>query len=170
MIKKIVMIIVVLGCVICLGVDDYLHAEMDKQNFKVVDGDSLEQGDERIRILNIDAPEYKQYCHNADGERYLCGKKALEHLRQFVSKGITCRRIDKDRYGRSLAECFMDDGTDVGRQMVVDGWAVAYGDAYVNEEIVARKNKRGIWQGKFMRPELFRALKRSREHSRNKKI
>ena len=47
--------------------------------------------------------------------------------------------------------------------MVALGWAVAYkrySTDYVTDEILAKKSKKGIWQGRFMRPELFRALER----------
>ena len=42
----------------------------------VVDGDSLEVGNERLRLMNIDAPEFFQKCHDASGWKYLCGFEA----------------------------------------------------------------------------------------------
>ena len=47
--------------------------------------------------------------------------------------------------------------------MVRLGQAVAYTqytDAYVSAEQEARQAKRGIWRGRFMNPELYRALMR----------
>lgn len=164
--RNIVMILFLLGTGICWAVGEYDGAVWAAENLKVVDGDSLENGEERIRILNIDAPEYKQFCYNAAGDKYMCGQKALEYMRYLVKDGVRCEKRDTDRYGRSLSECYQNDGTDVGRQMVLSGWAVAYGDAYLPEEAEARKHKRGIWQGRFMRPELFRALQKSRKSSR----
>ena len=43
--------------------------------------------------------------------------------------------------------------------MVQNGWAVAYryySDDFIKNEEIAKKNKAGIWQGKFLDPYLFR--------------
>jgi endonuclease YncB( thermonuclease family) len=64
-------------------------------------------------------------------------------------------------------ECFDMNGNSINRQMILAGWAVAYGEKYVQEEAQARALKKGIWRGKFMRPELYRALKR-KQKSRTK--
>lgn len=40
---------------------------------RVVDGDTLELGKERIRLFGIDAPESKQLCKNNRGNDYACG-------------------------------------------------------------------------------------------------
>ena len=40
---------------------------------RVVDGDTLELGKERIRLYGIDAPETKQLCKNNTGKDYACG-------------------------------------------------------------------------------------------------
>ena len=54
--------------------------------------------------------------------------------------------------------------------MVISGWATSYGNQYTEEEKIARKSKLGVWQGKFMRPELFRALNRNKDkRNKNKK-
>lgn len=164
--KKIIALLMFLGMIICLIIGEYQAEAFEAKAFKVVDGDSLETGDERIRILNIDAPEYMQYCYDADGAKYMCGQKAAEYMRSKMNTSVRCERFGQDRYGRTLAECYQSDGVNIGRQMVLDGWAVAYGDAYLQEESSARENKRGIWNGKFMRPELFRALEKSRKKGR----
>jgi hypothetical protein len=44
---------------------------------KVVDGDTLELGKERIRLYGIDAPETKQLCKNSKGQDYACGMMQL---------------------------------------------------------------------------------------------
>lgn len=166
MLKNIMAVVVILGACICLAAEDYNKGQSKAESFNVVDGDSLGLNGERIRILNIDAPEYKQYCFDADGKKYMCGKRALRYMRELAKDKMVCKREDIDRYGRSLAKCHLPNGEDVGRLMVLAGWAVAYGDAYVEEEAAAKKNKKGIWQGKFMRPELYRALNKSRERLR----
>ncbi len=131
--------------------------------FVVVDGDSLEYQGERIRILDIDAPEFLQKCYDGSGWQYRCGFEAKEYLRKLVSGNVRCERFGKDRYGRSLMDCYTANGVNVGSEMVRQGQAVAYSDRYQKEEREAKAAKRGIWQGKFMRPELYRALKKSHE-------
>lgn len=131
--------------------------------FVVVDGDSLEYQGERIRILDIDAPEFLQKCYDASGWQYRCGFEAKEYLRKLVEGNVRCERFGQDRYGRSLMDCFSASGINIGQEMVRQGQAVAYSDRYQKEEREAKAYKRGIWQGKFMRPELYRALKKSHE-------
>lgn len=136
------------------------------ETFRVVDGDSLERGGERIRLLDIDAPEFLQKCYDGNGWKYRCGFEATEFMRSLVRPGITCRQHGVDKYGRSLMECYQENGMNINRQMVLQGHAVAYGKKYQKEEAEARAARRGIWRGRFMRPELYRALKKSRERSR----
>lgn len=139
----------------------------ENSKYKVVDGDSLEAGDVRIRLQGIDAPEYLQDCFDINGEKYRCGIKSSDYLQSLMQGEVKCNKYGKDRYGRYLSECFNSEGININRQMVISGWAVAYGEEYIEEENIAQKAKLGVWQGKFMRPELFRALNRSKD-KRNK--
>jgi endonuclease YncB( thermonuclease family) len=52
--------------------------------------------------------------------------------------------------------------------MVLRGWAVSYSDKYKKEEDIAKNKRSGIWKGRFMRPELYRALHMNQKN--NKKI
>ena len=133
------------------------------ERIKVVDGDSLEIGSRRIRLLGIDSPEYVQNCYDKNHKKYSCGIKAKHYMEKLVAQGnIECREISKDRYDRSLSVCYCGD-VDLNEEMVKAGWAVAYRDddgKYQQAENEAKKQKIGIWQGKFMRPALYRALER----------
>jgi endonuclease YncB( thermonuclease family) len=43
--------------------------------------------------------------------------------------------------------------------MVEEGWAIAYryySNDYIFEEEIAKKNKKGIWQGNFIEPYVWR--------------
>ena len=126
---------------------------------KVVDGDSLEIGSTRIRLLGIDSPEYKQYCNDKNHKKYSCGIKAKKYLEDIIKSGnVECKEYSEDRYKRSLSVCYIDN-EDINEKMVRAGWAVAYRDegiTYKKAEYHAKKEKVGIWQGKFMRPELYR--------------
>lgn len=70
---------------------------------RVVDGDTLRCGSERIRLLGIDAPELGR-C-NPPGRRCAPGdgKASTNNLRLAMSGKITINRVSKDRYGRTIA-------------------------------------------------------------------
>lgn len=126
----------------------------------VKDGDSLEIGDRRIRLDGIDAPEFTQVCQNAQGNDYECGKESLHYLESLMAqKDVDCKCLpQQDRYKREICECFAG-GISLNRAMVAAGQAVAYRDkTYVKEQESAEENKLGIWQGKYMRPAIYRIL------------
>ncbi len=131
---------------------------------RVIDGDSLQVNGVEVRLHGIDAPELRQTCRDASGRRYPCGRMARQHLRQLVrGRTIRCRRITTDRYRRMIARCTLPDGTDIGQRMVRDGWAVAfvrYSRAYVGDERLARQARKGLWQGRFVPPAVWRRMQR----------
>ena len=132
---------------------------------KVVDGDSLEIGRRRIRLLGIDAPEYRQFCFDAQKQKYECGKESRAYLDKMLKNArykVDCRAQKTDIYKRELAECFIGK-TNLNLEMLKAGWAVVYrsdDEAYLRAEKKARKQQKGIWQGKFLRPEYYRRLNR----------
>jgi endonuclease YncB( thermonuclease family) len=114
----------------------------------VVDGDTFDLQGERIRIHGIDAPEAGQTCIQ-DGRRVSFGRQATWHLRRLV--GIStprCRRLELDRYGRTVAICLVGD-VDLGAEMVRAGLARDYrqysAGLYAKEEAEARAAGRGVW-------------------------
>ena len=125
--KKLIFLII--GAVVTI-----IFTANGSDNYKVVDGDSLEQGTVRIRLIGIDAPEFLQECQDKDGQSYRCGNKATEYLQSLMNGKIKCHHIDKDRYNRNLSECLNGENLNINRQMVLSGWAVAYGDNYKDEE------------------------------------
>lgn len=142
---------------------------MAQVRVKVVDGDSLEIDDARIRLQGIDSPEYGQFCHKANNAPYDCGSEATKYMQKLVDMGkVVCIEEDIDRYGRHLSICYVDDyennlRLNINIEMLKAGWAVVYrsNDYEMFEaEQFAKDQKLGIWQGKFMKPELYRALKR----------
>lgn len=98
----------------------------------VVDGDSLTILGDRIRLYAIDAPELHQPCRQGGA----CGTTARDHLAKVINgRSLVCEKLDTDRYGRDIAQCFIDEapeagkpvkGEDIGRAMVRDGQAMAY--------------------------------------------
>ena len=66
---------------------------------KIIDGDSIEIKNEKIRLLGIDAFEKKQNCSKEDGTKYKCGERAISNLSTIISdQPIRCITKKKDRY------------------------------------------------------------------------
>lgn len=136
------------------------------KSVSVVDGDSLEMDGARIRLEGIDAPEYYQDCYQANRKKYACGIEARQYLQKLVDGGkVRCVEHDLDRYKRSLCSCEVinkiGEKKNINEEMVRAGWAVVYKSKYSDytaAEQNAEKNKLGIWQGKFMKPQLYRVL------------
>lgn len=123
----------------------------------VIDGDTIEVHDQRIRLHGIDAPESSQVCVDGAGVEYRCGQKAAFALDDFlkVSRPVTCVQTDVDRYRRVIARC-QSGGRDVAEWMVENGHALDWHryskGEYAAAERAARAGKRGMWQGLFARP------------------
>jgi endonuclease YncB( thermonuclease family) len=134
--------------------------------YQAVDGDSFRAGKIEVRLFGIDAPEYRQMCRASDGAQKPCGKLARDQLSKLIrNKEVSCKTLDRDRYGRQVAVC--KDGTlDINREMVRQGWALAYRKHsidYVAAEREARNAKRGIWAWEFDKPEEYRSRSRAVE-------
>lgn len=129
---------------------------------RVIDGDTLDVADQRIRLHGIDAPESRQLCRR-NGESWRCGKDATRALKALLgSRSVRCEELDRDRYGRVIAKCAVD-GMDLGGWLVSRGWALAYrrySADYVPHETKARTARNGIWQGDFMSPWDWRKMVR----------
>ncbi len=147
-----------------LQADEIISSEANP--IKVVDGDSLEIGSHRIRLTGIDAPEYHQYCKTPDKKSYPCGKQSLTHLKNLIKDTqVKCIIHKKDKYNRDLCTCYANN-TNLNAEMVRSGYAIVYLQSdYQTEQSEAKVHKRGIWNGKFIHPRLFRRLQ---EEKRNK--
>ena len=86
------------------------------------DGDTCTSSTgEKIRLACIDTPELR-------GKRAdpVPAKEARDYLRELVvSRQVAIRRITTDRYGRTVAELFID-GSNVQQQLVASGHASIY--------------------------------------------
>ena len=139
-----------------------LFSSLAAAQIKVVDGDSLEMNGERIRLDGIDAPEFSQICHDAQNQEYECGQTAKAYLQDLTTDSdVQCNCLpDVDKYQRKICECFIN-ATSLNRAMVTAGMARAYrNEKYRKDEEDAAMHKRGLWQGKHMRPALYRILHR----------
>ncbi len=130
---------------------------------KVIDGDTIKINSKKIRLYGIDAPEKKQKCKKtyltisfmSFTKDYMCGEVSTEKLIKKINKQkLNCNILDVDRYKRLIGECFKRN-INLNSWMVSNGYAVAYrkySKKYVSDEINAKNNKLGIWQGKFEMP------------------
>lgn len=120
-----------------------------------VDGDTIDLAGQRVRLYGIDAPEIAQTCH-IGATAYPCGKESLSHLVQLIAgQTVTCTERARDRWRRLVAVCKLPDGTDIGRQMVRNGHALAfvrYSLDYQPDERYAQAARAGLWRGSFVPP------------------
>ena len=125
---------------------------------RVVDGDTFvvrfAGEDTRVRVIGIDTPE------TVDPRRpVMCfGKEASAKAEELLD-GVSVRleldstQGERDKYGRILAYAFLPDGTDFGKEMIVEGFAREYTyDApyryqaeYRTAEQEAKVSTRGLW-------------------------
>jgi len=120
----------------------------------IVDGDTITISGTKIRLHGIDTPEKDQVCRDA-GVIWKCGYEATEALREWTyTKEVRCVGEDKDKYGRLIAECFVD-GYNLNARLVSEGWALAYrrySKKYIPQEDEAKAAKKGMWAGEFVAP------------------
>ena len=121
---------------------------------KVIDGDTIHIGKNKIRLFGIDAPEKDQICIK-DNNKWLCGESSTSELLKIINNdNVLCKVLDIDQYSRLIAECFKNN-ININQYMVNEGWALAYryySKKYTINELHAKVNKKGIWQSKFINP------------------
>ena len=127
---------------------------------KVIDGDTIKIGNEKIRFGGIDAPELKQICFKNE-EKISCGILVKNVLKKKIGKETPkCISEGKDVYKRTVAECFIN-GESLSKFLVSNGYAFAYrkySRKFIKDERFAKKNKLGLWSMKFIFPWEFRKL------------
>ena len=127
-------------------------------SLRVVDGDTIVFKGEKIRFAGIDAPELKQTCMQDDQE-VKCGMVAKIMLVKKIGNYIPkCVSEGKDRYKRTLAECFVN-GESLSKFLVRSGYAFAYkkySTKFIKDENFAKVNKHGMWAMTFKYPWNYR--------------
>lgn len=136
-------------------------AEPIEGKASVVDGDTFDIGDQRVRLLGIDAPELDQSCIDAARRSWPCGRRAEAALRSWLgSAPVRCLPAYYDRGGRAVAHCTAR-GRDIGAWLVANGWALDYprysDGAYRAAEQSARSHRLGVWVGTVTPPWQWRA-------------
>ena len=135
----------------------------------VIDGDTLDIRGERIRILDIDAPESGQFCfkkaENLDVGAWPCGQQAALALSNWIGQQtVTCETTRKEAnefYKYWLARCAVA-GQDVAEWLAANGWAVPDRDCKCDatRDVAhrARAAQLGIWTSAFTLPWIWRQL------------
>jgi len=137
--------------------------QVNSQELRVVDGDTIHLNGEKIRFTGIDTPELKQTCIKEEAIDP-CGITAKEILIKKISNNkVLCISEGKDQYNRTLAECFVNDES-LSSYLVRSGYAFAYrkySKKFVPDEDYAKLNKIGMWSMKFSYPWEYRKLNKN---------
>ncbi|WP_440656726.1 thermonuclease family protein [Candidatus Pelagibacter sp. HIMB1509] len=163
--KKLIILIIISSIFFIITYNDVRSENINKISgfAKVVDGDTIKINSKKIRLYGIDAPEKKQKCKKtyltisfmSFTKDYMCGEVSTQKLIKKINKQkLNCNILDVDRYKRLVGECFKRN-INLNSWMVSNGYAVAYrkySKKYISDEINAKNNKLGIWQGKFEMP------------------
>lgn len=143
--------LLLIACLVCSGTE---AADLSGVP-RVVDGDTLSIGAIKIRLVGIDAPETDQMCLDANASRWACGIEARNQLASYIAgQVIRCVSSGTDRYGRTLATCWLG-ARNLNGWMVEEGWALAYiqySSAYVLGQERARGRQVALWRGAFIAP------------------
>ena len=136
----------------------FTYTNINPQDIKITDGDTIKINGEKIRFSGIDTPELSQTC-TKEGVKNSCGLKAKQILMdKIVDNKVICIKEGKDRYKRILAECFVNNES-LSRYLVRSGYAFAYrkySKKFIIDEDYARANKLGMWSMEFEYPWDFR--------------
>ncbi|WP_120632590.1 thermonuclease family protein [Ruegeria sp. EL01] len=138
---------------------------------RIIDGDTLVDGDIRFRLVGVDACEMGQPISFPDQEGELnCGYFARAFIEDFIAgQQIVCYDQGGRSYDRIVARCFAGAGwptmrTDIGGFAIYSGWAVPTKHAgdlfrarYLLEYMLAKLAWRGAWNGSSVHPEVWRA-------------
>ncbi len=137
---------------------------------QVIDGDTIKIQDISVRLFGIDAPEKKQIC-TFESQPYKCGLESSQFLKKIIesSSYVDCSYRDFDRYKRIIGECVSHnkivnkkttESLNLNYLMVRNGHAIDYRryskGKFSLAESLAKKEKKGIWRGKFEKPENWR--------------
>lgn len=124
---------------------------MDGDTFWVIKSNGKE---EKIRLIGINTPESR---NTGRTQVEYFGKEASTYVKSLLSGRRVRLEYDVgryDRYKRTLAYAFLEDGTFLNALLVKEGYAnvatyppnVKYVELFTKLEREARNNKRGLWR------------------------
>ncbi len=125
---------------------------------KVVDGDTfwVDDGSEKglkIRLIGVNTPETR---HPQKQVEYY-GTEASDYVKSLLTGRKVELQFDVerfDRYGRTLAYVYLEDGTFLNAEIIKNGFGqvmtippnVKYSEEFVKLERKAREEKVGLWK------------------------
>jgi micrococcal nuclease len=134
---------------------------------RVVDGDTVILTDgQKVRLIGIDTPESRRNGKLArdmektrqDADTIIAlGKRSAQFTRSLTEGKRVRLEYDvekRDRYGRTLAYLYTEDGMFVNAEILREGYAmvltvppnVKHKDLFVKLQKEAREAKRGLWR------------------------
>ena len=119
---------------------------------RVIDGDTIVlNGNETVRLIGVDTPETK----NPRKPVEVFGQEAYEFTKSLVEGKKVRLEYDQDKvdkYDRTLAYVYLDDGTFLNAQIILQGYGHAYTafpfkymENFRNYERMARERGLGLW-------------------------
>tara|TARA_B100000902_G_scaffold62474_1_gene69426 strand:- start:34 stop:483 length:450 start_codon:yes stop_codon:yes gene_type:complete len=136
-------------------------SNVNAQELRIIDGDTIHLNGKKIRFSGIDTPELKQKCIR-NGVKNSCGITAKKLLTKVIgNNNVDCVSEGQDQYNRILAECFVNNES-LSSYLVKSGYAFAYrkySKKFIDDEDYARTNKLGMWSMQFEYPWDFRRKK-----------
>ncbi len=125
---------------------------------KFVDGDTFwvkhaNGSEEKIRLIGVNTPEAR---NTGRTQVEYFGKEASDYVKKYLTGKKVRLEYDvqrKDRYKRTLAYIYLEDGTFLNAHLVEKGYAtvatyppnVKYADHFVKLEKKARSGQKGLW-------------------------
>jgi endonuclease YncB( thermonuclease family) len=189
--QRYLMALVVLVATVMINQSEQFFSNFDNEDndligpafANAIDGETLFIRGIEVALFGIDAVERDQICQDKDGKDYPCGQRATQALQTLVqSEPVVCLPIVSVNERRVLAICEVVSDAEtapmegaaflegyrpdsLSRLMIVEGHAVGVGigqEVFNEEEIQAQTLRRGIWQGSFQPPRLWRSSQSSK--------
>jgi micrococcal nuclease len=123
--------------------------------YRVIDGDTVElDGGERVRLIGIDTPEIRDHRPEV-AAMALQAKVFLRGVAEGKKVRVEFDQRKKDKYGRTLAYLYLEDGTFINASMVKEGFSAAltkypfkFMEDFRGYERQAREAGKGLWAAK----------------------
>jgi micrococcal nuclease len=133
---------------------------------RVIDGDTVElENGERVRLIGIDTPEL----YDERKPVMYFAQEASKFTKQMAEGKMVRLEFDenneylghKDKYGRTLAYIYLEDGTFLNAEIIKQGYGFAYTKflfKYMEEfrkyQQEAMENEKGLWGETIHNPEV----------------
>jgi len=117
---------------------------------RALGGVGIEVAGLKVRLFGVRPPEVQDRCADAQGKPLSCDAAVLAAMQQrLAGHSIVACRVPSGQIGDPGAICLDEEGTDLGRYLVIQGYALAdVGQSYdyLPAEGAARTAKRGLWR------------------------